>query len=342
MNDDYDQIVLSSIKEGDLKALRDCFIGPNEINRHFKPNERIIANPKYSPIKGPTLVIYSILCEQPHILQYLLEKKNPDLSIRVEGWAPIHYAAIVSDPSCLLLLLKCKFTHENPDYGIEFTCYEKNEKLTALHVAVSNHRYLNVYYLLNQYPEIQFGGDVVEDHVVSDLSIRSPSGNTPLHIAVYQNDIDMVHLILNHIYQDECLNRFNQTPLQYAISLGKEEIALLLKGDTQLQSIDSILSKYDPNYGTNDLDISDDEPDEEESSMPPQHMIHILQNEIERMRIEVQKVNDKVDNNTPVTIMKTNLCCHCRDFNTQKCELCGNYYCGVCRMKPNYHPCLNT
>jgi hypothetical protein len=84
-------MVSDAIIQGDLIAFKKCAVGRHDIDRRileyrdlpyqrkYNPDER------YVPLRGPTMTMLAILCEQDEILEYILENKCPDLSVRVEG-----------------------------------------------------------------------------------------------------------------------------------------------------------------------------------------------------------------------------------------------------------------
>ncbi|KAK8895495.1 hypothetical protein M9Y10_023962 [Tritrichomonas musculus] len=107
-----------------------------------------ISNIQDRPIKGPTALIFSILCERPSFCKYIVDKTKPDLSVRVNGLTAFHYACCTKDTKCLSILLRIEYIQENIDIPIVFPTFsnieEKKQTSTALHLAVSNRLYKTV------------------------------------------------------------------------------------------------------------------------------------------------------------------------------------------------------
>ncbi|OHS94510.1 hypothetical protein TRFO_11155 [Tritrichomonas foetus] len=218
----FQEMVVEAIKNGDLQDFRRCCVGKNDINRRLLPHKDLKPIPKYNPneryleVKGPTMVMFAILCERDDILQMILEQKQPDLSICVEGYNALHLAAMTKDFKCLRLLLQNKWIQENIDFPVELhgTTPKENEFTTALHIAVSNRRYANAILLLDDTPvnpkktkegdeeeeEEELGqgqGDADAHRNQANVNQKSTSGSTPLYIATYLNDLKMVRILLS-------------------------------------------------------------------------------------------------------------------------------------------------
>jgi hypothetical protein len=65
------------------------------------------------------MTILAILCKQDEILDYILENKRPDLSVRVDGYTALHLAALIKDCRPLKLLFQYQWIQENINFPIE-------------------------------------------------------------------------------------------------------------------------------------------------------------------------------------------------------------------------------
>jgi hypothetical protein len=100
------------------------------------------------------MTMLAILCEQDEILNYILENKSPDLSVRVDGYTALHLAAMVKDYRPLKLLIQYQWVQENIDLAIELKGVksERNDFTTDLHAAVSNNRIPQIFLLVSELP----------------------------------------------------------------------------------------------------------------------------------------------------------------------------------------------
>lgn len=257
---EFENKVVSCIVEGDLDSLKKCCLGSSDVSRPLRlvGEVKIVNNSKkcpFSVIQDPTPLILSILCEQIEILEYFLIHKRPDLSVRVNGWAPIHYAACIGDFKCLQQLLKYEFIQENIDMPIvEPFAVPEGRYTTALHVAVTNKRHAQAILLTQDLPPIQYtsGGDVIDsnspvlddsDHQPANASQLSAHGNSPLHIAARQNDWDMCQILLHVIADSNLMNDSGKTAANVALDRNLEELSTKIeKGE--LEPIEVLTSKY--------------------------------------------------------------------------------------------------
>lgn len=251
----FQEEVAEAIAKGDLAAFKKCCVGKNDINRRLLPHKELKPVPKYNPdqryinIKGPTMLMYAILCEQDPIVEYILENKNPNVSVKVEGYNCLHLAAMVKDPKCLKLLLQHDWIQENIDEPIDLlgTNAKENEKTTALHAAVSNRRIANAILLLDQFPRARWSqkkdkkpkdkevtpetpseqpaeekkDEVEEEEEIPErnpasINQKSSSGATPLYIAVFLHDYKMVRILLSCEADPSIQCAKEKTPLQLA------------------------------------------------------------------------------------------------------------------------------
>ena len=137
---EIDQNILEAIQEGNLDLIKSYKV------QDFEPTKRlalsILPQPVFNYeedtsmkiIKGPTALIYAIQCQQPKIVKYLLENSVQAFDYYIEGFLPIHYAAISADYHCLQVLLtseSCQKTLLAP-CSFNSTSYSSSN---ALHLA---------------------------------------------------------------------------------------------------------------------------------------------------------------------------------------------------------------
>lgn len=278
---DFEQRVIKAIQAGDLKELIHCCIGKNDVNRHICITEEVPIKSKskqcpFQSIRSPTPLIYTILCEQDELLKYLLEVKIPNLSVRVNGWAPIHYAACTYSHKCLELLLKYEYIQQNIDMPIEEPVgihIAKDHATTALHIAATNRRHANALLLTLELPKFEYdcngkkidpnnatnssinhneNDDDDDDNDNTDLNVeyqsanalqKSAYGNTPLHIAARQRDWDMCQILLHASDDSTVKNDANKTPADVARENKYDDIAQKLEL-AQIEPIEKLKDRY--------------------------------------------------------------------------------------------------
>jgi hypothetical protein len=219
----FQELVSDAIIAGDLTAFKKCAVGRYDIDRRilefrdlpykrkYNPDDR------YVPLRGPTITMLAILCEQDEILEYVLENKSPDLSVRVEGYTALHLAAMVKDHRPLKLLLRYQWVQENINLPMELPGVpsQQGDETTALHIAVTNHRLTNVLLLLSELPPykrmpppkgpappgsappespaVETGPSIYQP---ANVDQRSSIGSTPLYIATFLRDPKIVRVLL--------------------------------------------------------------------------------------------------------------------------------------------------
>jgi hypothetical protein len=212
-----------AIINGDLAAFKKCCVGKNDINRRLLQYRDLEYKRKYNPneryirLRGPTMTMLAILCEQDEILQYILDTKCPDLSVRVDGYTALHLAAMIKDYRPLKLLIQYQWVQENINIPIELKGVpaQQGDFTTALHAAVSNHRLANIFLLISDFPAYKKMPEAKPTHVSAgkkskddtapateppaddepaqtyqpaNVDQRSAAGSSPLYIAVFLKD----------------------------------------------------------------------------------------------------------------------------------------------------------
>jgi ankyrin repeat protein len=198
----YQQTIADAVIEGSLSDLKNCFIPKHMIDRRLLPHSDLKYTPKYNrderyvQLAGPTVTMLAILCEQDELLDYILMNLGPDLSVQVEGLTALHLAAIVKDPRPLQLLLRNQWIQENIDLPLNLPGIqpEPGDFTTALHCAVNNRRYAQVLLLLSDFPDIPDSDR--PRYRPANADQRSANGSTPIYIAVYLRDSNLVRILL--------------------------------------------------------------------------------------------------------------------------------------------------
>ncbi|KAH0793676.1 NF-kappa-B inhibitor epsilon [Histomonas meleagridis] len=249
--------IIEKIISGDLEGFKALHLSPSEISRTLKPYIEIDFKTKYSKftpqlhIRGPTPLFLAVLCEQDEIVDYILKEKNPDLNQKIEGFNIIHIAALSRDYHCLRILLKYKWVleHINDKVELENIPSKPEFKTTALHIAVTNHNYVNVFLLLRCFDFFQSSNSNIDSDQSFHVNIdqRSASGSTPLYIAAFQQDLRMVKILLNAGADPNMpCDRENRSTFKYIEQLQQKQghKNSLKDNSNPIQKIYEVLKKY--------------------------------------------------------------------------------------------------
>ena len=189
--------ILDAIRRGDLKKIESFEINEKGIDSNLCKGSETKVYPSKSHeaiierICGPTVVIYSILCEQPEILTYFITKFNPNLLWTFDGWAPIHFAAATKDSSCLKVLLSCLSVQQNINIPITDTT------TTALYIAALYQRHEAALLLTTPSLIISIPESLkMKRSNTINVSEKASTGFTALHIAVQNQDWEMCRILL--------------------------------------------------------------------------------------------------------------------------------------------------
>ena len=356
----FEQRVIQAIQSGDLQELKKCCISKSDVNRCISLSKDIpvISASKQCPfptIRAPTPLVYSILCEQPELLDYLLRVKSPDLSVRVNGWAPIHYAACTGSHRCLEILLSYKYTQVNIDMPVvEPVGVTRQEKMatTALHIAVTNKRHAAALLLTQDLnpPKFDENGQPVDSATVE---LRSPAnakqmstyGNMPLHIAARQNDWDMCQILLHASGMEavDMRNKQNKTAVDIAREFGFSELeAKLSRGE--LETIEELKFRYLESDGVVARDSGSDEEHATSSEIKEvKRQLLSLTDCVRRLIVRVEALEarryESVSAEAPrVTTVNSHQCRRCGCSADRECTQCSFFYCNTCWSKPP-HSC---
>ena len=356
---ELEQKIIKIVQNGDVDALKELGLRNNEANRPLTitQNVKIITPSKKCPfrmIHAPTILILSILCEQPKMLQFILDNFKPDLNYRVNGWSPLHYSCCTGSYECLQILLQYQFIQENIDQPViePNTKSDDSNFTTALHIAVTNHRHAQVILLTSELPNIIYGpnGEKLEspkpsEYQSTNIDHLSAHGSSALHIAAKTNDKDMVKILINAGADTNVTDSHNRTPLQLAQSSDNTAICELFEQtDTDFNEEilrENYLIPTEPNTINNSSTNEKDNSNEEPEDYVPKEEISMLNERIESLVGLIQLLNSRVQaleaKGKPEEI---HICSRCGIQTNNKCEKCGEYYCENCISKPP-HSCTN-
>ena len=359
--------IAEAILGGKLDDFRRLGVNKYDINRRMSLPDTLAPRPQSGgrpciKIDGPTVVMYTILCEQAEILQYILDEKSPDLSIYVDGLTALHIAAMTKDWRCLAILRQYKFIQDYIDMEeqVKGIRAEEGNKTTALHSAVSNKRLHNVVLLLSSCPVPKDGKeegvDPTEQRGVANVGQKSATGNTPLYLAVKVRAPDIVRVLLaaDADATEPCAG--GVTPLQLAEKLKNEadqraEKAGKARG-TQEDSLEKqildlleapreqfeVLTRELCPELYPELCLLDENNDDDEQPEKPggamndatvSEILRLLRDLDRRLRVlEAAPRAATVVAPPPMTSVTTiHQCCVCGDQHATECRQCHNWYC---------------
>ena len=370
----FQWLIAETILGGNLDDFRRLGVNKYDINRRMSLPDTLAPRPRGGgnpciKLDGPTVVMFTILCEQVEILKYILEEKSPDLSIYVGGLTALHIAAMTKDWRCLDLLRQYKYIQENIDMPEEVKGIraEQGNRTTALHSAVSNKRLHNVVLLLSPCPQPK---DVKQDEGVeqggiADVALRSATGNTPLYLAVKVRSPEIVRVLraAGADATDVCAG--GVTPLQLAEKMKKDadqrasrrpqttdslEKQILDLLEAPVEDFDLLKSQLCPELlsdvrivGENDDDDDDDEqkPDVPVMNEATVRDLYKRLRDLERrlMVLEAAPRGQAVVAPLPMTSVSTiHQCCVCGDQHATECSQCHNCYCDT-HWSKEQHSC---
>jgi ankyrin repeat protein len=357
----FDQRVIEAIQSGTLQELKRCCLGSSDVNRPISISKDVPVvcqspNPPFPAIRAPTPVIYAILCERPDLLQYLLTTKKPNLSIRINGWTPLHYAAITHSHKCLEMLLKYEYIQENIDTPTEDSGVPTvpGRGTTALHIATSNRRHAAVFLLTQPLPIPEYDGQgmKIENRSPGDQSYEpanalglSAPGNMPLHMAAYLGDWDLCQIILHAADDPTVKNAAGKTPADIARERQFGQLALKLERN-DVESIDELRFRYlaeaRPKREARDFgELETSEYATVEEVMALKKMIIGLSETVRQLSIRIDALSAGVITQSRPSEVTVVQCQACGEMRTERCDSCGGRYCHTCWTKA-CHPCARV
>jgi ankyrin repeat protein len=152
-------------------------------------------------VRDPTPLVFAILCEQPEIVRYFLERKHARVDLDVDGFFPIHHACLVGIPAIVRAILD-----ESPDELSRPNSFG----YSPLHLAAANQHLQVVLMLLKLGPPV---GCVAQNQ------------NTPLHVAMRNDDTKIAECLIavnEHLLATR--NVQNESPLDVATRFENEKM----------------------------------------------------------------------------------------------------------------------
>ena len=324
----FEQNIIKTIEEGDLISFQKLSLSKEDINKYLTLIKEVKINlptnsTPFPIIRNPTPLILTILFEKSDFLLYIINNKSPDLSIKVNGWSPIHYASSTQDYKCLEILLKQKFILENIDIPVDIPIKcPINQFTTALHIATTNHRYAQVLLLTySHFNHFKF-------HSSSNIHQLSSFGNMPIHIAVHQNDWEMCQILLNISNDLFVRNLQGNTPLDIARSYKFENLIEKFR-EMDLDLIEDLILKYLQNINNN---INNNE------IIQNNLIFDNINQQLNVFEMRLEKIENKLKKKINIK-QKLEICQICGSSNILKCDNCNGKFCNICFFKLN-HLCL--
>ena len=354
----FQEQIIETIKNGDLQQFKKLFITKTEINRKLLPYQILNSFPKtnknesYTCPKGPTPLMYSIICEQDEIVDFILKNKNPDLTISSEGYSPLHLAAMVKDSHMIEALLEYKYFQDNVDNGVDFDTLSTDLGFTsALHIAVSNHRYMNVYRLLSPFKRpIDAGEAEIRPQFLSaNVNLESASGSTALHIALFLRDVDMIKLLLSFNASRLVENADGKTVIDLINEDEDDpfppEIKSIIQDAHFIDSYSPIKVMHEIYPDNPEFYIETDNSQNKEPEITNNQIYSMLtqiMEKLDNLENRVSKLEEKDEKMKEETYSVCTNHYRCKNCGNPGyiCPQCHGCYCSVCIQKPQFHPCI--
>jgi hypothetical protein len=267
----YQDQYIDAIITGNLKAFKELRVPVRDISRQLFLPATVNPRPRYHPrghpvvVRRPTLLQFAVICEQDEIVRYILDYKEPDLSAKSgDGRNVLHIAAAVKDYRPLQILLEYEWIQEHIDERLDLPGQERRDGCfnTALHIAVTNQNVRHVLLLIQSLPPLHVSPraaksldpDEVADrppHNPVNYDQRSAAGSLPLHIAVHQQNLAIVRILLAAGADPSLTNDEGQQPLDFARALKAVRDEELAKRRKRLEDAGK---PYTPPEAKSDID----------------------------------------------------------------------------------------
>lgn len=143
-------------------------------------------------------------------MELLIEQKVKINTSDNLGCTPLHWAAIRRNPETLVLLLKNgAFVNIEEDSVFEPQIRKPTSEWSSIHASVEGRGFEVVSILLEN----------------GAKQIKMWDGRTPLHIAVMNSRNDLIPVLLKFGANLKTVNAHYQTPIELALSMGREDLA---------------------------------------------------------------------------------------------------------------------
>ncbi|KAL0207691.1 hypothetical protein P9112_012319 [Eukaryota sp. TZLM1-RC] len=210
-----------------------CLDGNLNNIQHIHEHDISVLN-YVDPESGNTLLHLVVMAEHVHILKFLLNTSSTLVNHRnADGQSPLHLACALS--SCELSL--CLLNHEadvnildNSGFSPLNYALKGNLLLVKLLLEFRANPFIGVFPLHQACTAGVETAYILASFSGINLNAVNSVGNTPLHDAVLNHDIEVAALLLKRGAFPVTVNQRSRTPLFDAISLSYWDIGLLLLG----------------------------------------------------------------------------------------------------------------
>lgn len=342
---EFEEKIIETIQVGNLEEFKKLGTGSCDINKELSIAKQVKVVCKsgkcpFRVISEPVQSTLAVLCEQSEILDFILNNYKPNLNITKNGWNLLHFAACTGDYKCMQVLLEHEYFQENIDAPIIQNLENSPNSTTALHIAVSNHKYAQALLLLSPLPGIKFGNKNEKFEIPqkskyqsANASQASSNSNTPLHIAARFNDIEMIKILLHFGAETEAKNKEGKTPIDLAKELNFTEAAELMMNDAGEDLYDKYIEKP-ADEGKKDEKEEKEEKKEEakkENEYATKREVAALDEQLESLKSLLEQMKQRVQNlEESKKEPDFSICVQCGSLTSNKCSECGAIHCPEC------------
>ena len=293
VDDSEGRKIFAAIENEDFKFFETGFDSDNLTKNYFHNFWYEINPPSgkccYKRIRDINPIVCCILLEKHKLLDFLLNTYHPKLSFYCNEWAAIHYACCTGSYKCLQVLLNQPYIQENIDIPVLDRFDPQPEcRTTALHIAVTNKCYAQAILLTMPLPKLKDG----REYQPANATQKSSFGNTPLHIAVYNNDWKMCQILMNSCDDLTINNNEKCTPIKIAKRNRNTELADLLCKN-EIAPIEDFLDEYIPDYKPQN-ESEEDKETEEIKTKSQQEQIEEMSEQVDSLISQIQSLTSRI------------------------------------------------
>jgi hypothetical protein len=240
----YQELCVDAIVAGDLAAFKKLCVNKHAINQPLLACQRIEVKAALSKfpypvsIRGPTMLMLAIECEQCDIITYILETRRPELSTKSpDGYNCIHVAAMVADPHPLELLLRYRWVQEHIEDELVLAGQTARQgcKNTSLTIAVSFGNLAQVFLLLSEFPRPVDAEPDSPQFASGNVDQASAHGSPPLYMAIFKKNAKLVQVLLAANADATALGPKNESCTDLAHRLKREQDAAIQKRKERME-----------------------------------------------------------------------------------------------------------
>ncbi|OHT11298.1 hypothetical protein TRFO_19275 [Tritrichomonas foetus] len=309
--------VLNAIRHGDLQKLESIKFNADGIDSRLSIHADTKVYPAISrqvvieSVCGPTVVVYSILCEQPEILKFFLSKFNPSLSYDVDGWTPLHFACATKDSTCLKILLSIRYVQQIINMPIVETT------TTPIYIASLFGNHEHALLLTQPKHKVLIPSPVaMEFPNIINVSEQASTGCSALHIAVKNNDWDMCQILLSSNIDQSLTDSEGSSAYDIARNL----------------KLSKIVEKFE------NVDFLSREKLEERYLNKETREEHVYFERVNKKIEEIKQKLGKIENQIGKNV---DICSLCEEKIGKLCSECNQHLCETCWASP-MHRCPTT